>query len=98
MLPCFFAFLLLYLMSPDKKKLYMWLCAGGTLAVIAIIWAASIKFSIGAAAIELGDSKKKGAEAFGELQKNFTKQMEDLQNKFNTPAEISTSTATSTEK
>ncbi len=81
-----------------NKKVYMWLCAGGTLAVIAIIWVASIKFSIGAAAIELGESKKKGMEAFGDFQKNFTQQMEDLQNKFNAPAVVTSTAATSTVK
>ena len=84
-----------YFFMPDKK-VYMWLCAGGTLAVIAIIWVASIKFSIGASVIELGESKKKGVEAFGDFQKNFTKQMEDLQNKFSAPT--TTLTVTSTTK
>lgn len=84
-------------MSSDKKKLYMWLCAGGTLAVIAIIWVASIRFTLGASAIELGESKRKGAAALNDFQENFTKQMEDLQNKFTAP--IATSTvATSTTK
>lgn len=81
-------------MFSSRKHLYMWLCAGGTLAIIAAIWAASIKFSISAAADDFQASKQKGAEALDDFQKNFKKQLDDLQDKFNAAATTTAVTST----
>lgn len=81
----------------SNKKVLMWLCVGGVTAVIAVIWVASIRFSISASAVELKESKRQGLETFTELQTNFKKQIEEMKEKFEklqatSTSEVSTST------
>ncbi len=81
-----------------NKKVYMWLCAGGILAIIAVIWAASIRFSISASIVDFKISKDKGVGALEDFQKSFKKQIDGLQEKFNAQTATSTATTSTEEK
>lgn len=81
-------------MPEDRKKLYMWLSVGSITAVIALIWFASIKYSISASVADAAESKKRGLESFRNLESDLKKQWDSMKNIFE--VKETTSTASST--
>ena len=64
-------------MSPDNKKLYMWLSVVGVTLIIGFIWISSIKYNISNSILNIKETKNKGMESFDEFRQGFEKQIED---------------------
>lgn len=82
-------------MSPDKKRFWMWFCVGSITAIIALVWFASIRYSIGASIIEAKQSNQKSMDALTNFSDNFKKQFDEISNSLNT---TTSTVATSTTK